>query len=96
MPICVWVLRPSRISAAGSTGASKILLINAAGVGTSSQNDKRTLSSKDTQLIAETYRGFAFTKDRGAYTDIAGFCRAVDVKDIESAGFNLNPAHHVI
>ena len=53
------------------------------------------LTDEEIQRIARAYHAWRGQAEAGAYTDVAGFCEAVTLAEIEAAGFALTPGRFV-
>jgi type I restriction enzyme M protein len=91
IPACLWFLAKQK-----RTRKGEVLFIDARKLGTMVSRVQIEFSEADIQKIADTvhtWRGDNATK--GAYADIAGFCRSVPLAEIAQHGHVLTPGRYV-
>jgi len=98
IPACLWFLTRSK-------GADKAhgyrdrhgetLFIDARNLGELTDRTHRELTEHDINKIAGTYHAWRGEENAGKYEDIAGFCKAATLKEIEAHGHVLTPGRYV-
>jgi type I restriction enzyme M protein len=72
-----------------------VLFIDARKLGAMVDRTHRELTDEDMARVAETYHAWRGDKGAGPYADVAGFCMAAKVAEIENHGFVLTPGRYV-
>ncbi|MFZ2315823.1 MAG: class I SAM-dependent DNA methyltransferase [Gammaproteobacteria bacterium] len=91
IPACLWFLTKQKISRKG-----EVLFIDARKLGAMISRVQIEFSDADIQKIAETVHAWRGDGEAmKAYSDIAGFCRSVTLKEIIEHGCVLTPGRYV-
>lgn len=81
----IWILKKEKKN-------NKILFIDASKMGFMKDNIHRDLSNEEILQIVKTYKSW---KNNSEYSDIKGFCKSVNMSDIEKRDFVLTPSRFV-
>jgi type I restriction enzyme M protein len=95
IPVCLWFLTRSKTEARFRERRGEVLFIDARKLGTMVDRTHRELTDEDMARVAGTYHAWRGDKGAGAYVDVAGFCMAAKVAEIEKHGFVLTPGRYV-
>ena len=94
IPVCIWVLAKHRKGTESLRDRSgEVLFIDARNMGHMETRTHKAFTDEDIEKIGETYHNWR-SKD-GSYEDVAGFCNAASLKDIEQHNFVLTPGRYV-
>jgi len=93
IPVCVWILARDRRNHKFRDRSGEILFIDARKMGEMTDRTHKTLRDEDIAKIAGAYHAWR-TKD-GAYTDVAGFCKAAALDEVRKHGHVLTPGRYV-
>lgn len=94
IPVCIWVLAKHRNGTDKLRDRSgEVLFIDARNMGHMETRTHKAFTNEDIEKIGETYHNWR-SKD-GSYEDVAGFCNAASMKDIEQHNFVLIPGRYV-
>lgn len=94
IPVCIWVLAKHRKGTESLRDRSgEVLFIDARNMGHMETRTHKVFTEEDIEKIGETYHSWR-SKDR-SYEDVAGFCNAASMKDIEQHNFVLTPGRYV-
>lgn len=101
IPVCLWFVTRNK-EARFIPGDGKFrnrqketLFIDARKMGSMIDRVHRELTEDDIQKIAGTYHNWRSEEYGTRYKDIAGFCKASNVEEIEKNGFILTPGRYV-
>jgi len=95
IPAALWFLSRNKSDKRFRDRRGQILFIDARKMGLLVDRTHRELSDEDISKIAKSYHAWRGEKDAGAYKDVAGFCRSVSHKEVESQEFVLTPGRYV-
>jgi len=95
IPACLWFVTRNKKNGKFRDRSGNILFIDARKMSHLIDRTHRDLTDEEIQKIASTYHAWRGEKDAGKYEDVAGFCRSVSIKEIESHGFVLTPGRYV-
>lgn len=93
IPACLWFLSRDRHNHNFRDRADEVLFIDARNMGTMISRKNKELTDQDIALISDTYH--EWRNKEGNYEDVAGFCKAAGLKEIEENGFVLTPGRYV-
>ena len=93
IPACLWFLARNRKNHKFRDRSKEILFIDARKIGAMISRKNKAFNDEDIVRIAETYHKWR-SKD-GKYADIAGFCKAATLKEVEDNNFVLTPGRYV-
>ena len=85
IPVCLWFLNKNKKQ------KGKTLFIDARELGTMVSRKLRELTKEDIKLLAETFDKF----EQGTLEDEKGFCKVVEIDEIEKHDFILTPGRYV-
>lgn len=87
IPACLWFLSRNK------KGREKqILFIDARKMGVMVDRTRRELTDDNIKKIADTYHAWKNGKE---YADVAGFCKAATLEEVEKHGYVLTPGRYV-
>jgi type I restriction enzyme M protein len=96
IPVCLWFLDRNKASTRERDRRGETLFIDARELGQKISRTQIELSDDDIGRIASTYHAWRGEAGANLYADVAGFCRAVRIDEIEHGhGFALGPARYV-
>ncbi len=93
IPACLWFLGRNRKNHKFRDRSNEILFIDARNLGKMISRKNRVLEDLDISKVAETYH--AWRNPNGKYEDIAGFCKAASLGEVEANNFVLTPGRYV-
>lgn len=100
IPVSLWFLASNKQSGRGQEGralrdrSGQVLLIDARELGYMKTRTERDLSGEDRAKITSAYHNWR-GDGGGEYADIAGFCKAASLDEIEKNGWVLTPGRYV-
>ena len=95
IPACLWFIAKNKDDGKSRKRKNETLFIDARKIFTQIDRAHNELSEKQIEKIAGTYHSFIGKKGHSKYKDIAGYCKAVKIKDIEKNNFVLTPGRYV-
>jgi len=95
IPVCLWFLTRNKKNSKFRDCRGETLFIDARKMGTLVDRVHRELSDEDLAKIAGTYHAWRGDKGAGKYKDVAGFCKASKMEEIQKHGFVLTPGRYV-
>ena len=95
IPVCLWFIAKNRAGNGHRDRRGEVLFIDARKLGRMETRTLRTLSTEDTQRIAETYHNWRNRTPDQPYEDIPGFCKAANIEEIAAHDFVLTPGRYV-
>ncbi len=95
IPACLWFISKNKDDGKSRKRTGETLFIDARKIFTSIDRAHNELSEEQIQKIASTYRSFIGEKGYPKYKDVAGYCKAVKIADIEKNNFVLTPGRYV-
>ena len=95
IPVCLWFLSRNKKPANGRDRSGEILFIDARNMGTLVDRTHRELTDEDIKKISDTYHAWRGQAECGAYEDVAGFSKAVNVDEVRQHGYVLTPGRYV-
>jgi type I restriction enzyme M protein len=97
IPACLWFLAKNK-SKGGRDRRGEVLFIDARKLGRMESRVTRVFDDEDIAHITGTvhrWRGDSEESSGEIYADVAGFCRAVKLAEIEEHGYVLTPGRYV-
>jgi len=101
IPACLFILSKNRDGKDGKHRErnNEILFLDASKMGTMASRKLRVFSDEDVRTIADTYHKWRLPgKKKGStagYEDIAGFCKAATIEDVQKQDYKLTPGIYV-
>ena len=95
IPACLWFVSKNKDDGKSRKRKGETLFIDARKIFTQIDRAHNELSQEQIQKIAGTYRSFIGEKGYPKYEDVAGYCKAVKIEDIEKNNFVLTPGRYV-
>lgn len=95
IPACLWFLSRDKKNHKFRDRRGEVLFVDARKLGTLVNRTLRELTDVDVARIADTYHAWRGEKEAGKYSEIAGFCKAVELKEIADHDFILTPGRFV-
>ena len=95
IPACLWFVSKNKDDKKSRKRKGETLFIDARKIFTQVDRAHNELSEEQIQKIAGTYRSFIGEKGYPKYEDVAGYCKAVKIEDIEKNNFVLTPGRYV-
>jgi type I restriction enzyme M protein len=93
IPACLWFLSRDRRNHKFRDRSDEILFIDARNMGRMISRKNRELADEHIAQIAGVYHQWR-SKD-GKYEDVAGFCKAATLDEVQANGFVLTPGRYV-
>ncbi|HQN37764.1 MAG TPA: class I SAM-dependent DNA methyltransferase [Caldisericia bacterium] len=101
IPVCLWFI--ARDKQGRGVGGNRyrnrekeVLFIDARKLGTMVDRVHRELSDEDIQMITDTYHAWRGDSDcKKKYEDVPGFCKSVELEEIQSHDYVLTPGRYV-
>ncbi len=100
IPVCLWFISRNKSNGKGQDGKSlrdrsgETLFIDARKLGVLYDRVHRELTDDDIKRIADTYHSWRGDLKK-KYEDIAGFCMAAKLEEIQKHGYVLTPGRYV-
>lgn len=101
IPVCLWFIARDK-QGRGASGKryrnreEEVLFIDARKLGTMVDRVHRELSDEDIQMITDTYHAWRGDSDcKKKYEDVPGFCKSVELEEIQSHDYVLTPGRYV-
>lgn len=101
IPVCLWfIARDKQGRGVGSNRyrnrEKEVLFIDARKLGTMVDRVHRELGDEDIQMITDTYHAWRGDSDcKKKYEDVPGFCKSVELEEIQSHDYVLTPGRYV-
>jgi type I restriction enzyme M protein len=95
IPACLWFLARNKRNGRFRDRRGEVLFIDARKLGAMVDRTRKEFTDADIARIAATYHAWRGETDAGPYEDIPGFCKAANLKEIESHGYVLTPGRYV-
>ena len=95
IPACLWFISKNKDDGKSRKRKGETLFIDAREIFAIVDRAHNKLSEEQIQKIAGTYRSFIGEKGYPKYKDVAGYCKAVKISDIEKNNFALTPGRYV-
>lgn len=93
IPACLWFLARNRKNPKFRDRSDEILFIDARKLGTMVSRRNRALADEDLAQITDAYHNWR--NNGGNYEDVAGFCKAATLAEVEANNFVLTPGRYV-
>ncbi|MCX8482564.1 MAG: N-6 DNA methylase, partial [Crocinitomicaceae bacterium] len=93
IPACLFFLARNRTNGKFRNRKNEILFIDARKSGALVSRKNKAFTDEDIAKISEVYHNWR-SKD-GNYTDIQGFCKSAELKEVEDNNFVLTPGRYV-
>jgi len=93
IPACLWFLAKDKSNDKFRSRNGETLFIDARKMGVMVDRAHRELTTEDIKLIVNIYHSWRSEFDD--YEDIRGFCKSVELKEIEKQGHILTPGRYV-
>lgn len=98
IPVCLWFLTKNK-KADAERGfrdrSGETLFVDARQMGSMIDRTHKELTDADIAEIARTYHAWRGEEQDGVYEDIAGYCKAAKLEDIQKHDFVLTPGRYV-
>ena len=96
IPACLWFLSRNKNPGRGwRDRRGKVLFIDARKLGHMVDRTRKEFSDEDIAKIVGTYHAWRGEPDVDAYEDVSGFCKSVDLEEINGHGYVLTPGRYV-
>ena len=95
IPACLWFLARDRSGSKFRDRRGELLFIDARRLGHMVDRTHRELGDADIARIADTYHDWRGNDGGSEYSDVAGFCRSVDLDEVRRHGHVLTPGRYV-
>lgn len=95
IPVCLWFLARDKRNGRFRDRRGEVLFIDARKMGKMIDRVHRELTEQDVARIANTYHAWRGDKGANDYMDIAGFCKAAVLEEIQMYDFVLTPGRYV-
>jgi type I restriction enzyme M protein len=95
IPVCLWFLAKYKKNGRFRDRRGETLFIDARKMGVLKDRVHRELTEDDIRRIADTYHAWRGDKGAGKYEDVAGFCKAAKLEEIQKHGHVLTPGRYV-
>lgn len=95
LPVSLWFLSKNKSGDRFRARKGEVLFIDAKDTFEQISRKQVILNKDQIQRIANTVRAWRGEIDSVAYKDIAGFCRAVTLEEIEKKGYVLTPGRYI-
>ena len=95
IPASLWFISKNKDDGKSRKRKGETLFIDARKIFVAVDRAHNELSEEQIQQIAGTYRSFIGKEGYPKYKDIAGYCKAVKISDIEKNNFVLTPGRYV-
>jgi len=93
IPACLWFLARNRKNHKFRDRSNEILFIDARKLGTMVSRRNRALTDDDLAQITDAYHNWR--NQGGTYEDVAGFCKAATLAEVEANNYVLKPGRYV-
>ena len=94
IPVAVWIFDMDQSSEGERDRTGETLFIDARELGKMTDRTHREFTREDIDKIAGVYHAYNGTSDE-IYKDVLGFCKAVQLKEIEAYDYVLTPGRYV-
>ena len=99
IPVCLWFLSRDKKNHKFRDRRGEVLFIDARKLGHMVDRTRKEFSDEDIAKITGAYHAWrgekAAIEERGAYEDIAGFCKSASLDEIRKHGHVLTPGRYV-
>ena len=95
IPVCLWFLAKYKKNGRFRDRRGETLFIDARKMGVLKDRVNRELTNEEILRIAGTYHAWRGDKGAGKYEDVAGFCKAAKLEEIQKHGHVLTPGRYV-
>jgi len=95
LPVSLWFLTKNKKNGRFRNRSKETLFIDAREIFTPISRKQYTFSEEQLQRIVGTVQSWRGEEGSKDYQDVAGFCKAVKLEEIENNGFVLNPGRYV-
>lgn len=95
IPASLWFLARSKKKNGFRDRQREVLFIDCRKTGVMTSRVTKELTEKEIKEIGRIYHAWRGEKDAGIYEDKAGFCKAVNIEEIEKNGWVLTPGRYV-
>jgi type I restriction enzyme M protein len=93
IPACIWFLARNKTNGKFRNRSNEILFIDARKLGTMISRRNKELTDSDIKKISGTYH--SWRNPNGSYEDVAGFCKAATMDEIQANNYVLMPGRYV-
>ena len=93
IPACLWFLARDRNNDKYRNRSNEILFIDARKIGSMTSRKNKAFDDTDIAKISEVYHNWRNKK--GTYEDVAGFCKAATMAEVEANNYVLTPGRYV-
>lgn len=95
IPVCLWFLARDKRNGSFRDRRGETLFIDARNLGYMADRTHRELAEGDISRVAAAYHAWRGTRAEAEYSDIPGFCRAVETTVIAANDYVLTPGRYV-
>ncbi|MDP2683747.1 MAG: N-6 DNA methylase [bacterium] len=95
LPVSLWFASKNKTNGRFRNRKGEILFIDARETFEQISRKQVTFTNENIQKIADTARAWRGEKGAGKYEDIAGFCKAAKLEEVEKNGYVLTPGRYV-
>jgi type I restriction enzyme M protein len=95
IPVSLWFFDRDKRSTDERQRPGELLFIDARHLGRKISRTQIELTADEISLITSTYHAWRGQAGAGGYADVAGFCRAAPLSEIEAHAFALGPGRYV-
>lgn len=95
IPACLWFVSRDRKDHTFRNRSGEVLFIDARNLGVMIDRKQKELTQEDVEKIAKAYHAWRGEKGQGTYEDIAGFCKAAKLSEIQKHEYILTPGRYV-
>jgi type I restriction enzyme M protein len=95
IPVCLWFIARNKKNGRFRDRRGETLFIDARKLGSMTDRTHLELTDADRAKISGTYHAWRGDKNAGDYADVAGFCKAAKLVEIQKHGHMLTPGRYV-
>jgi len=95
IPVCLWFLARSKKNGRFRDRRGETLFLDARKMGPLVDRTHRELTDEEVERVAGTYHAWRGDKGAGKYKNVAGFCKAAKVAEVQKHGHVLTPGRYV-
>lgn len=95
IPACLWFLARNKTNSKFRNRSHEILFIDAREIGTMISRRQKELTDADITRLAGAYHHWRSKEEYAQYTNVAGFCKAVNIQEIRKNNYILTPGRYI-
>lgn len=95
IPVCLWFIARNKKNGRFRDRRGQTLFFDARGMGSMVNRVHRELTDEDVAKIASTYHAWRGDNASGDYSDVPGFCKAVQLETLRKNNYVLTPGRYV-